>query len=56
MKSRSCGRGVAYWCAADAGAIAVAITYPDWLMPVVTWLALVAMLVCAGLITVRQRI
>ena len=53
MKSRFCG--VVCWCAADAVAIAVAVGWPGWILPVLTWLALIAMLACAGLIPVHQR-
>jgi hypothetical protein len=55
MKSRFCGRGVIYWCAADAVAIAVAIGWPGWLVPVLTWVVLVVMFVCSGLLPVWRR-
>ena len=55
MKSCSCGRKTVCWCVADALAIGVGIGWPGWLLPILTWLLLIAMFVRAGLIPVRQR-
>jgi hypothetical protein len=45
----------AYWCMADAIAIVVGIVWPGWLVPVLTWLVLVVMFVCAGLLPAWRR-
>ena len=55
MKNRFCGPTAVYWYGADAGAITMALAWPSWLLPILTWLFLLVIFLCAGLIPVRQR-
>ena len=56
MKNHFFGQGVFCWYIADAVAIGLAIGWPGWAFPLVTWLSLVTTFVFCGRIPVRRGI